>query len=441
MVKVSVIIPVYGVEQYLPDCLDSVLGQSLREIEVIAVDDASPDRCGEILDACAARDSRVRVIHLAVNGRQGHARNAALPQARGRYVYFLDADDRVRPGALEALWKTAERENLDGIFFDSEALYEADYQGPDIGRDNGLRKGTYPDGPVDGLTLYRAFWAQKEWYVYVQRQFWRRDFLWDKGLLFPEIPVHEDEDFSFRAILSAERVRYLPMKLFDRRIRSGSVMTTPAAARNFYGYFVSYCRIRAFLREQDICDPACYENQMQVFEWCFWLYNKLRDRDALEGWFAGTEYEEAFRQYEALRRREEEDRDSDRYELYASLRRFYIFRQESDREVFAGLPPFGHVRIYGAGKIARSVFWRLSRLGWRVIDFLVSDAAGNPPELYGRPVHAFAEAETLPDTCVVIAMARERHGDVARLLEERGWTYYTYAANRMEGPFGGNDRA
>ena len=72
MKKVSVIIPVYNVEKYLPDCLDSVLGQTMRELECICIDDASPDRCGEILDEYAARDERVRVLHLPENHMQGY---------------------------------------------------------------------------------------------------------------------------------------------------------------------------------------------------------------------------------------------------------------------------------------------------------------------------------------------------------------------------------
>ena len=87
MIKVSVVIPVYNVEKYLPACLDSVLSQSLKEIEVICIDDASPDRCGEILDAYAARDGRVRVFHRE-NGGLMSARRCAIAQAKGDYVLF-----------------------------------------------------------------------------------------------------------------------------------------------------------------------------------------------------------------------------------------------------------------------------------------------------------------------------------------------------------------
>ena len=122
MIKVSVVIPVYNVEKYLPACLDSVLSQSLREIEVICIDDASPDRSGEILDDYAARDARVRVLHLTENHMQGYGRNRGIEMAEGKYIYLLDSDDMITPDAMEKLCDLADRDVLDGIFFDSQVI-------------------------------------------------------------------------------------------------------------------------------------------------------------------------------------------------------------------------------------------------------------------------------------------------------------------------------
>ena len=95
MPLVSVIIPVYNTEKYLPECLNSVLSQTLRDIEVICIDDASPDNCGKILDEYAQRDSRVKVIHLPENHRQGYGRNRGIERSSGEYLYFLDSDDMI----------------------------------------------------------------------------------------------------------------------------------------------------------------------------------------------------------------------------------------------------------------------------------------------------------------------------------------------------------
>ena len=124
MIKVSVIIPVYNVEAFLPDCLDSVLSQTLKEIEVICIDDASPDDCGRILDDYAAKDNRMKVFHLDQNHRQGYGRNLGLKNAAGEYVYFLDSDDMIVPEAMEELYEIAKKDNLDAIFFDTQTIFK-----------------------------------------------------------------------------------------------------------------------------------------------------------------------------------------------------------------------------------------------------------------------------------------------------------------------------
>lgn len=131
---VSIIIPVYKVEEYLPRCLESILAQTYPHWEALCIDDGSPDRCGEILDAYAARDSRFRVLHQE-NGGVSAARNAGLDMMRGEYLTMVDADDSVEPEMLEMMVENACSENADMVacgyrqvsednsFFDSPPLW------------------------------------------------------------------------------------------------------------------------------------------------------------------------------------------------------------------------------------------------------------------------------------------------------------------------------
>lgn len=106
--KVSIILPIYGVEKYLSRCMDSVLNQTLRDIEIIMVDDESPDSCPKMCDDFAAQDSRIKVVHKK-NGGLGYARNSGLDVATGEYVAFLDSDDFVELDAYEHLYNAAKK--------------------------------------------------------------------------------------------------------------------------------------------------------------------------------------------------------------------------------------------------------------------------------------------------------------------------------------------
>ncbi len=108
MPQISVIVPVYKVEAYLPACVESILGQSFSDLELILVDDGSPDSCGALCDAYAARDPRIRVIHQP-NGGLSAARNSGMEIAQGKYMTFIDSDDYVAPDYLELLYRSVEQ--------------------------------------------------------------------------------------------------------------------------------------------------------------------------------------------------------------------------------------------------------------------------------------------------------------------------------------------
>ena len=104
--EISVIVPVYKVERFLPACIDSLLAQTFTDFELILVDDGSPDNCPALCDAAAEKDNRVRVLHKP-NGGVSTARNAGLDMARGKWIAFVDSDDSVQPDYLEKMHTAA----------------------------------------------------------------------------------------------------------------------------------------------------------------------------------------------------------------------------------------------------------------------------------------------------------------------------------------------
>jgi CDP-glycerol glycerophosphotransferase len=122
-ISLSIIVPVHKVQGYLRQCLDSLLVPDVPNLEIIAIDDASPDACGEILDEYAERDSRLKVRHLTDNVGLGEARNVGLDMATGDYVWFFDSDDYATEGAVKAICDRLAETRPDVLMFDYARSY------------------------------------------------------------------------------------------------------------------------------------------------------------------------------------------------------------------------------------------------------------------------------------------------------------------------------
>jgi len=122
--KISVIIPIYNVEKYLAECLDSCINQTLSDIEIICVNDKSPDSCAQILEKYQRNDSRIKVITHKKNRGLAEARNTGIINAKGEYLIFLDSDDMLTDCALEHLYNKAKNTNADIVFADYYTFYE-----------------------------------------------------------------------------------------------------------------------------------------------------------------------------------------------------------------------------------------------------------------------------------------------------------------------------
>ena len=402
MAKVSVIIPVYNVEAYLPACLDSVLSQTLRDIEIICIDDHSPDGCGRILDEYAARDGRIKVIHLPENHRQGYGRNRGLEAASGEYVYFLDSDDLIEAEALEELAEICDRDELDAVFFDSKTLYESEELRSVYAPAFSARTGTYRDGVYEGKDLMDAFIRQGEWTCYPQRTFWRRGMLMDEGIRFPEGCVHEDEYFAFAGLLAARRARYVRAQYFILRVRPGSVMTSGYSPKNLHGYLLNYYHMNRFALERGVRSYGAQICISKMAERVETLYAILKDREDLEDPFT-----------------KEPDRTLFRLYVSSVQARDYIYAL--DPQVREEISRFRIVYIYGAGLTGQKVCRKLERLdGVLIGGFIVTDPGEAGRVLMGRPVVCLEEADVPRDGIVVVATRPQFYDEISGLLKARG---------------------
>lgn len=229
--KVSVIIPVYNTEKYLRECLDSAVNQTLKDIEIICVDDGSTDGSLEILHEYAAKDSRFSVFSQENSG-QSVARNVAMKRAHGKYFFFLDSDDYLETVALERMVVLAEEEELDVVVCGRIIRYERD----DLLRESALKM--EEQTPVrSGIAYMREAKNRRYYSNTAATKLVLRELVENYGISFPEGIIHEDTLFIFLVFMAASRVVQIPDELYGRRIREGSTMTTPVSYKNVHGYF------------------------------------------------------------------------------------------------------------------------------------------------------------------------------------------------------------
>jgi len=244
---ISVIVPVYNTEAYLGACLDSLLNQTYRSIEVICVDDGSTDGSPRILQQYAEKDPRVKVLTQPNMG-QGTARNQGLRQAGGKYVYFMDSDDLLAPNALQLCYEAAEQELLDVLYFDAASIFET----PEL-REQNTTYETYYTRPreygetVSGPELFCRMEADGAYRVSPCLQFLNRAFLLENAISYPAGIVHEDNVFAMKVILCAARASHRKAALFTRRVRASSTMTGTKHFKHFYGYFICCLELQTFL--------------------------------------------------------------------------------------------------------------------------------------------------------------------------------------------------
>ncbi|MCP2327384.1 CDP-glycerol glycerophosphotransferase [Hamadaea flava] len=220
----SVVVPVYRVEAYLEQCLDSVLSNPTSDIEVIAVDDASPDGCGAILDRYAEGDDRLRVLHLPVNRGLGQARNAGMDEARGRYIWFVDSDDWLPAGAVEAVLEKLRRSSPDLLIIDhAEVLPGGLLVRPRLA--DVLDDATAPLRLSQRPELLRL--AQSACTKIVSA-----DFVRSQRLRF--LPGwYEDSYFSHLALIAAGEIDVLPEYAYCYRLQTPGSITNSLSARHF----------------------------------------------------------------------------------------------------------------------------------------------------------------------------------------------------------------
>ena len=274
---ISVIIPVYNVEDYLHVCLNSVLKQTYEDFEIICIDDASTDSSADILEYFSQKDSRVKILKNDSNMGPGFSRNRGLEEAKGKHISFLDGDDWFCPNTFEILIKKAEQDNLDLLLFKNIVYYEEPHEfGMEAYYDmefmDKFKNKIFNHWDLDKTKLFEM--SNAPW-----NKFYLKSFLDKNNIRFPnENLIHEDNPFFYKVITSAQRVSLIDRYLHNRRRRPNSI-TTLNNERLFDNNEIMYKILYVFLENRELYEYYKKEVLTYILSSIFkGKYNQIEDQ-------------------------------------------------------------------------------------------------------------------------------------------------------------------
>lgn len=242
---ISVIVPVYKVEPYLRECIDSILNQTYRDFELILVDDGSPDNCGAICDEYAANDPRVRVIHQE-NGGLSAARNAGLDVAKGEYVSFVDSDDAIHPECLSFLWQAY-------IACGADISIAHFVRFCDVIPSDGVITMGIPQSMSGYNACEELFGKDGVTYTVACGKLYKASLF--SNIRYPVGRIHEDEATTYKLLYNADKVAMLSNALYFYRQNPDGIMATPFSEKRYDALTAFEERI-CYFREKGALDLA-----------------------------------------------------------------------------------------------------------------------------------------------------------------------------------------
>ena len=253
---ISVIVPVYKVEKYLYKCIDSIINQTYKNIEIILVDDGSPDNCGKICDEYAKKDERVKVIHKE-NGGLSDARNAGLNISKGKYIAFVDSDDYVSEQMLEVMHDKILEDGTDMII---SSYHNVNENGDLLNEPIDIKEGVFTEKEI----LKQISWKQCGYYVVVWDKLYRKEIF--DNIRFPVAKLHEDEFVLHKILQKCNKISCISMPLYYYVKHKESIMHNEYSIKRLDAIEAHIERIK-YLLNLDISEAIEYsvETVLSVF--------------------------------------------------------------------------------------------------------------------------------------------------------------------------------
>lgn len=396
-VQISVIVPVYNVEKYLAECLDSVLMQDFPDYEILCVEDKSQDRSREILQEYACRNERIRMILHDQNAGLSAARNSGLAVAQGKYILFVDSDDILAEGALRKLYTYAEEKAAEIVYFNYKRIYEEGLSGnPPYRVDYKKYSDVYTGKEFMGdVSRHGTF----EWAVWAQ--FYRRDFLEQQHLRFYNGILHEDMLFTFLCTVNADRVAALNDVLYRYRCRKGSIMQTKSN-RRIESLLIVFKEIYSWWSQRDGSMTA--DENEAVTRYLRIVYSRIR-------------YNMRF-----MNRGESAEMGGPAQKgLYQILTSDSYVHADLSADKIEQIRRAERVLVYGAGAVASEVLDALWENEIIPAAIVVTSRKNNPAFFKGIAVREIGELYEYKEAAVVVAVSGKFRDRVVGTLQENGF--------------------
>lgn len=402
MPKVSIIIPVYNVEEYLKECLDSVINQTLKDIEIVCVNDCSTDNSLDILEEYAKNDGRIVIIQNEKNSGLSYSRNVGIKAAQGEYIQFLDSDDYLLEDTVELFYGISKENNLD-ILKSGYLLYN-------VMRGTVIRvEGNNLDGIYTGKELLFEMEKNRirQWQAWIN--FIKREFILENKLKFYDNILHEDLLFTYELCLHAQRSMYVPECKYVYRKRPLSITTVEKTSKHLYGYILS---------------------MSEVLKKGFGNSDSLKFKYATMAYFARM-----YRNGQSIRKQIESEIDTSAWEqdvvlLYNMLFQTSINTYLDFSALHANLDKitsYDKVFIYGAGKAAEELVRTLQNNDVIIDGVAVTDVNKSNKALFGHKVHNIDDyLEYKNEALVLVAITPKYVDDVLQSLKEKGFENVIY---------------
>ena len=264
---ISVVVPIYNVEKYLPKCVESICGQTYRNLEIILVDDGSPDQCGKLCDDYAKMDERIKVIHKK-NGGLSDARNAGIEVATGKYIGFVDSDDYIHPQMYELLYDSLQKDKTCIAVCAFQSIQESEHVETKVL--NSIQAEVI-SSETERINCF--FEKNYEEFTVAWNKLYPMEYFSD--IRYPKGKIHEDEFTTYKLLEKAQSISFVREPLYYYVQRGNSIMGEAFNEKRLH-------RLEAY---QERLDQYWHEKRFVWFERILFLYRifLLRYEKSIEG--------------------------------------------------------------------------------------------------------------------------------------------------------------